>query len=264
MAFNRAAGDVVHALQGKARLLEAHRKAGNLCDRAESAAGEDDAGDERAHGDAVVNVFGMDEVGAVHDEDDGVQLLDGGGEAGDEVADVARFDAGGGGFCGVGVPAALRPAEGVVYFQGFHAFNGFYRKPLSLRGFAHGFVDGTRQRELREDAGDDDHRDDGQRHHRQLSGDHVHHGDEQQEERHIDEGEQAGAGHEVAHRFKVAQVVGVGTGGGGFVRHAQLHHAAEERGGDDEVGFFPGDVGQVAADEFGEKFKEDGKRDADT
>ena len=72
MAFNRAAGDVVHALQGKARLLEAHRKAGNLCDWAESAAGENDAGDERPHGDAVVDVFGVDEVGAVNDEDDGV------------------------------------------------------------------------------------------------------------------------------------------------------------------------------------------------
>ena len=87
----RTAGDVVHPLQGEARLLEAHGEAGDLRDRAEGTTGEDDAGDERAHGDAVVNVFGMDEVGAVHDEDDGVQLLDGGGEAGDEVADVARF-----------------------------------------------------------------------------------------------------------------------------------------------------------------------------
>ena len=92
----------------------------------------------------------------------------------------------------------------------------------------------------------------------------MHHGDEQQEERHINEGEQAGAGHEVAHGLKVAQVVGVGAGGGGFVRHAQLHDAAEKRGGDDEVGFFARDVGQVTTDEFGEKFEEDGERDADT
>ena len=131
-------------------------------------------------------------------------MLDGGGEAGNEVADVARFDAGGSGFCGVGVPAALRPAEGVVYFQGFHAFDGFHRQSLPLRGFAHGFVDGARQRELRENASDDDDRDDGQRYYGELAGNHVHHGDKQQEERHIDEGEQAGAGHEVAHGFEVA------------------------------------------------------------
>ena len=72
MALNRAAGDVVYPLQGETRLLEAHGEAGDLCDWAEGAAGEDDAGDERPHGDAVVDVFGVDEVGAVNDEDDGV------------------------------------------------------------------------------------------------------------------------------------------------------------------------------------------------
>ena len=60
---------------------------------AEGTAGKDDAGDEGAHGDAVVRVVGVDEIGAVNDEDDGIELLHGGREAGDEVADVAGFDA---------------------------------------------------------------------------------------------------------------------------------------------------------------------------
>ena len=46
-----------------------------------------------AHGDAVVRVVGMDEIGTVNDEDDGIKLLHSGREAGDEVADVAGFDA---------------------------------------------------------------------------------------------------------------------------------------------------------------------------
>ena len=209
IALDRAGNDVVYAFEGKFGLLEAGGQTGDLCQWRQSAAGQNHRGNQCTHGDAFCMVVGMNQIGADDDQEDGIELLHGDGEVDHEVAGVFDFDGRSGSFGGVFVPALLRPRCGVVGFQGFDAFDGFNGKAGALRTFFHRFVDVARERALYDKTDNHDNRNDGQGNECQFAADHGNYEDKQQQERQVDNSQQAGTGHELAHGFKFAQVAGV-------------------------------------------------------
>ena len=264
VAFGLALDDAVQALQRGARLLVADHQAGDLAQRCEDTAGQDHARDQRTHGDAAGRLGLVDQVGTVQHQEHGVGLLHQLREVDDQVADVLLAHGGGSGGGSEALPALLRPVGGVVGLEGFDALDGLDSQALALRALAHGNVDGLGQRLLRQQAGNHHDGHGEQRHDGQGAGHHVHDENEQQHEGQIDQGQQAGAGHEIAHRFEIAQIVGVGAGGDRLLREVDRHDAAEQGRADDQVGLLAGDVGETRADVAGSELEQVGEQHADT